>query len=79
MNRCCGHLSKNYSKDVNEYFPKLNKQNQTVLKEIFAGMFDLESLNTLLDIWKKISTILLSKYQDENVVESTRIVKNNGC
>lgn len=58
---CIGHLSKIHSKDVSKYFPNMNTKSMATLKEIFAGMFDMSTLDALRKAWKDLSTILLSK------------------
>lgn len=53
---CCGHISKNFSKDVDEHFPKLSPQHKDVLKEIFAGFFDECDLNKLKIMYNQTIT-----------------------
>lgn len=69
---CCCHMPKNYSKDVNEYYPHMSPEQQAVLKEIFASMFDVIDLQQLRTIWTHFSTILLSRYSNENVATSMK-------
>lgn len=64
---CCCHLPKNFSNDVKENFPKLDGEQQTILKECFAGMFGILDITVLQHIWTQFSTLLLSKYVNDNV------------
>lgn len=65
---CCGHISKNYSKDVAQHYPNMLPEHQTLMKEIFAGMFDILDLQKLRTIWNNFSTLLISRNTDENVM-----------
>lgn len=80
---CIGHLSKTHSNDVSKYFPSMDGTSKAVLKEVFAGMFDVKDLDTLKMIWKDLSRILLSKYVTEEVQNTLKslaktVTKKNG-
>lgn len=64
---CCGHLSKTHANDVNKHYPTMDASNQAILKEVFAGMCDMSSLDDLREVWKLLSTLLLSKYVNNDV------------
>lgn len=64
---CCGHFSKTQCNDVAKYFPNLDSKAQSIFKEILIAMYDIGNLNELRIIWTNLSTILLSRYVDENV------------
>lgn len=61
------HIAKNYCKDVAEHYPNMPSEQQTLLKKMFVGMFDIIDLQKLRTICEHFSTILLSRYSDENV------------
>lgn len=58
---CCGHIAKNYSKEVEEHYPHLPHENRVILKEIFAEMFDIDNMKLLMQMWELFSTVLLCR------------------
>lgn len=64
---CCGHLSKTHSNDVDKYYPTMIASNKAILKEIFAGIFDISDLEEIRSIWRLLSTLLLSKFVTDDV------------
>lgn len=57
---------------LSQQVPNMDSEQQSILKEIFAGMFDVKELQTLEKIWINLSKILLSKYADAEVEASLK-------
>lgn len=60
----CGHFANTQCKNVNNYFPNLDSKLQSSIKEILIAMYDISELSHLRT---NFSTLLLSKYVEENV------------
>lgn len=46
---CCGHFSKTQCNDVTKYFPSLQRENQSFLKEVLIAMYDVGDASKYLD------------------------------